>query len=392
MRQIASLLIAAVLLNESVNAQEIDYRKIAEASSWVWDDRAASPFSFTQRLIGELDYEMIFRIKPRVPGTRESKSIELWKDGVLRTKVPWSVFTIHGDFLTYVLDEGGATVVQVDLSTGKERWRSILKGIPIVLGSVGSKSFNLNAPNSSVVEVRVKQGDCRYITFLLSKTGETLGFKAFGNPAHTAFDEAKASRGMGDSNGMGGKEVANGLDVSKMVAEAVWTWSDANAGPLYSLLNEINSKEYKISVESGEHGNATFIVRTTGNETKIFSWSGHQWTVFRISENELIFADWNPRLSGGEIVSFDLAIGEEKWRTRLDGLGPENKPDPFDDNEYSNRLDIGISSEYITIWGNESLGRYVEFKNRSTGDTLFRKLFPNERLRPSSPADARTMR
>ena|GEM_PF-5377874 len=390
MKQIASLLISIILLNASVNAQEIDYRKIAEASAWVWDDRGASPFSFPQQFIGKLDYEMVFRIKPGESKTRESTSIEFWKKGVMRTKVPLSVFTIHEDFLTYVFDEEGGTVVQVDLSTGEERWRSILKGVPVVLGSVGRKDFNLKTPNNSVVEVRIKQDECRYIAFLRSETGELLGFKAFGNSTNTDFDQAQAPTGMGSS--IGGDSLANDLDLKKTLAETNWNWSETDANPLFSMINGVDSKEYKISIENGEHGNIIFIVRKVGSDNSIFSWIGHQWTVFRISENSLVFADWNPCQSGGEIVSVDLATGLEIWRTSLDGLGPNNNPDTLENMEYFNRLNICINSKYISICGNESLGRYVEFKDRSTGETLFRKLFPNERLSPSSPADSRTRR
>lgn len=201
MREIATLFIAACLLHESVNAQEIDYRKFVETSPWSWDSSAATPFAFAQHFIGELDIEIVFRIKPKGSGIRDSNSIEFWKESVLRTKIPWSVFTINGDLLTHVLDEGGGTVVQVDLTTGKERWRSILEGVPIVLGSVGRKEFNLVTPNSSVVEVRSRQGDCRYIAILRSETGETLGFKAFGDSAYPvlpAHNKTNSSLGMQD--------------------------------------------------------------------------------------------------------------------------------------------------------------------------------------------------
>lgn len=397
MRQNFSILIIACLMKMTAFGQDpIDYQKIADDSSWTWNDEAANPLSFPQRSLGELNYEVVFRIQPREHGSRDSKSIELWKDGVLQTKFPWTLFTIHGDSLTYVLDKGRTTVVQVDLSVGKERWRSTLKDVPIPTGTLGGKKINLEASNNQILKIRVDDNGCRYLVFLRSETGKILGLKVF--ESCSAFRNSKETNsnenlgGMGSDNEIGGNRLPTGLDVRKMTAEAVWNWSETNASPFYSLMNGVDSNKYKISIESGKHGNATFTVRNAGDENEVFSWSGHQWTIFRISDKELIFADWNPRLSGGEIVSVDLATGEEEWRTKLDGLGPENKPDPFNDREYFNRLNVDIRPEYIAISGSETLGQYIEYKDRNTGQTLFRKVFPSEDSRPSSPADARTKR
>lgn len=201
MRQLAPLFIAGCLFHVSASAQEIDYQKFVETSPWRWDSSAATPFAFAQKFSGECDYEIVYRIKPTTSGLRDTNSIEFWKDGVLRAKIPWSVFAMNGDLLTYVLDERDGTVVQVDLTTGKERWRSVLEGVPILTGTVGYKQFNLDTSDSSIVDVRSNQNGCRYIAVLHSETGKTLGCKVFCDFPYTvrpASDKVNASRGTQD--------------------------------------------------------------------------------------------------------------------------------------------------------------------------------------------------
>ena len=45
-------------------------------------------------------------------------------------------------------------------------------------------------------------------------------------------------------------------------------------------------------------------------------------------------------------------------------------------------MNLNVGDEVVTIWGNESLGRYVEFKSTATGETLGNKVFPKPMTQP----------
>ena len=206
MRQIISIFLIAYLMKMAAFAQEpIDYQKMADETSWVWKDEAANPFSFSQLHLGDLNYEVVFRVKPRVHGSRDSKSIEFRKNGVVRAEIPWAVFSINGDRLTYVLDQDGGTAIQIDLNTSKERWRTTLMDIPVMSGTLGMKRFNLETPNDLILRVWVLDGNTRCFEVLRLETGELLGSKVFATVGPETQDMKKRGRGMGDASGTGGK-------------------------------------------------------------------------------------------------------------------------------------------------------------------------------------------
>lgn len=111
----------------------------------------------------------------------------------------------------------------------------------------------------------------------------------------------------------------------------------------------------------------TFKIARAGKE--VYEWKGHDHTVFRIQQDRFYYALFEPSASGGEIVAVDLSSGKDLWKSSLTALGP------IDHFAYRNLKTLDANSEVVTIYGNESMGRYFEIKDAKTGATLGHKRF-----------------
>jgi hypothetical protein len=67
------------------------------------------------------------------------------------------------------------------------------------------------------------------------------------------------------------------------------------------------------------------------------------------------------------VVAVDLKTGKRLWKTNLQGLGP------IAHTKYRNRVIIEVDDRRVTVYGNESSGRYVEQLDPRTGKTLANK-------------------
>jgi len=68
----------------------------------------------------------------------------------------------------------------------------------------------------------------------------------------------------------------------------------------------------------------------------------------------------------------DLSKGNELWRSPLKALGE------ISHSSYLNRMTIDANDEVVSIYGNESMGRYLEFKDARTGKTVGHKRFSKQ--------------
>lgn len=383
MKYLFAIFLLTLAFHKSLNGQEFDYQKFADNSNWSWDASRTTPFSSPQLSSGELDYEVVFRIKPPAPPSRRLKTVEIWKDGVLKTELPWAVFTIDGDRVTYVSGKDHGTVVQVDLNTGKESWRTVLTGVPLVGGSLGMMQFNLKRSNSSTIEIRTYQDGIRYLAFLDFDSGENLGYRAFDKTAETTSGKAwTSSGGLGNSNESGGREDRDSgelpqqesqIDYQELADDSEWQWKKSRVGPLLEGFSQ--TADYGIKVETLEDGGHLKIsVVSAFSEREIFSWRGNYVSVFEVAGDRLYFADWSPVGTGGEIVAVDLVSGKELWREALLALGP------IEHSAYSNSLKLELKEKAVWIWGNESSGKYFEIKMLDTGKTVGHKIFPQVKV------------
>jgi hypothetical protein len=95
--------------------------------------------------------------------------------------------------------------------------------------------------------------------------------------------------------------------------------------------------------------------------------------VFRISGDTLYYASFQPSASGADIVAVDLTTGKQLWKTSLKGLGP------IQHSGYHNVLNLEADDTVVTVFGNEAMGRYVEFLDPKTGKALGHHVYPKDK-------------
>ena len=157
----------------------LDYQKIAEQSDWRWaQEEANALYSVGQSsskhniaIVSGPPHGRLLTFKV-LDGERE---LYAWKGHHA------SVFRLVGDRLYYAgfdLASPGGSIVAVDVSTGKELWRSKLHppGYPGHSAYYNMMTMNVN---DEVVSVYVNEARARYFEIKDIKTGETVGFKEF---------------------------------------------------------------------------------------------------------------------------------------------------------------------------------------------------------------------
>jgi outer membrane protein assembly factor BamB len=160
------------------------------------------------------------------------------------------------------------------------------------------------------------------------------------------------------------------VDYQKVADKTEWRWKDDEATPWHSFgkapieydlrLEQTSKKLYTVTITFGKDGKT------------LYSVEGHRNSVFRVLGNVLYYPQFHPSASGATLVAVDLTTGKEIWKTHLEGIGAVRH---F---KYSNLINMEISNETVTVFGNESFGRYVEIVQLSTGKTVGHKVFPKE--------------
>lgn len=162
----------------------INYKKMAAAAEWKWSEQATNPFYCSLGKHGE--FSIVIAVPPDRGLTDPGLSIDIRKEEKSVFKFlanPKTVFSLNIDRLTYVAFSPfvpGGEVVHVDLTSGKELWRSPLAG----LAPGGAffnyvTRFNLEQVNPDVVLIWGKESAGRYLEVKSLRTGETIGHKVF---------------------------------------------------------------------------------------------------------------------------------------------------------------------------------------------------------------------
>jgi hypothetical protein len=103
---------------------------------------------------------------------------------------------------------------------------------------------------------------------------------------------------------------------------------------------------------------------------ELFAWEGHERSVFALSRDVLVYADFHPSSTGCSVVAYDLSNRKQLWKTKLKGLGSINH---F---RYSNLVNLEIlNDEVVRIFGWESAGQYIEFIDLKAGKTMGHRLY-----------------
>jgi hypothetical protein len=157
------------------------------------------------------------------------------------------------------------------------------------------------------------------------------------------------------------------IGFQKTAAGANWGWREEMSGPT-GCISQCGDK-YDIRLVSRKNDRYAFSITILSGDREIYTWQGHRHSVFRILDDRLYYAKFHPSSTGGSIVAIDLTTGRELWTSPLKALGD------FEHSTYRTLLNLDCNHEVVTIYGNESLGRYFEIKRTDTGATVGHKRF-----------------
>jgi hypothetical protein len=160
----------------------------------------------------------------------------------------------------------------------------------------------------------------------------------------------------------------SGIDYQKTADSASWGWDNNKANPFWGITQA--GVKYSVVMVSEPSDRESLTFKVFHGEKEVYSWGGHLNTVFRILEDRLYYARFHPSGSGGNVVAVDLSTGKELWESRLQGIGPVAH------SAYENLMNLDANFEVVEVWGRESMGRYLEFKDVRTGKTVGHRIFP----------------
>ena len=166
-------------------------------------------------------------------------------------------------------------------------------------------------------------------------------------------------------------EDTSSVDYQKLADGAPWRFSDAAANPLFCMWRHAGP-DYDVWLIREAKDQHALTIKIIKDDRPVYQWKGHKHSVFRIQGDRLYYAEFHYSGSGGNVVAVDLSKGNELWRSPLKALGGIRH------SSYLNRMTIDANDEVVSIYGNESMGRYVEFKDVRTGKTVGHKQFPKE--------------
>jgi len=164
------------------------------------------------------------------------------------------------------------------------------------------------------------------------------------------------------------------VDYQKLADETIWDWPEEKASLTYSYEHYKGKFEIEIQASSLEGGFRDSLVKFKNADGKeFFSITGHNGTVFVENKNILYYADFCPISTGCTLIAYDLQARKRVWKVKLKGAGP------VDHSKYHNAVVLYLKEGGICVQGNESYGRYVEFVDIKTGNTVGHKKFKEKR-------------
>src|SRR5215510_10083738 len=158
-----------------------------------------------------------------------------------------------------------------------------------------------------------------------------------------------------------------GIDYQKIADSALWGWEVEKASPFWGISQA--GEKYSIVMVSKPNDRYNLTFKVLLGEKEVYTWLGHVNSVFRVQEDRLYYARFHPIGSGGNVVAVDLKTGKELWDSPLQGIGL------VEHSAYRNLINLDANIEVVWVWGNETMGRYLEYKDAATGRTVGRRIF-----------------
>jgi hypothetical protein len=161
-------------------------------------------------------------------------------------------------------------------------------------------------------------------------------------------------------------ETKGTADWKKCVDGMQWEWHTDMSNPL-GCITQCGSK-YDIRLLSKANDRESLTIAILLSDKVVYSWRGHSHSVFQIIDDKLYYVQFHTSGSGGSIIAIDLKTGNTLWTSRLKAIGP------IEHSAYHNLMNLTANNDIVCIYGNESMGRYIEIKNTNTGDTIGHKI------------------
>lgn len=174
--------VGALCLGRSSEKMDPRYQTVADQCRWRWSDSEAD-ITYSRSNVGP-PYKVDI-VPHRLDVSLHTLTIRLTMND--KMVYSWaghgnSVFVIRGQELVYadfVQSDPRCSLVAVDLSTGKELWRTHLMGIRVPALPIPPNAFNLSTyERTAIVWGNVASG--HYVEFVDLKSGKTVGHKVFG--------------------------------------------------------------------------------------------------------------------------------------------------------------------------------------------------------------------
>jgi len=160
----------------------------------------------------------------------------------------------------------------------------------------------------------------------------------------------------------------SGIDYQKTADSGGWGWEDTKANPFWCIFQA--GAKYSIVMVSEPSDRFSLTFKVLHGEKELYTWRGHVKSVFRIQEDRLYYARFSFSGTGGSVVAVDLTTGKELWDSPLQALGL------IEHSAYLNQMNLDANLEVVWVRGNESMGRYLEYKDVTTGKTVGHRIFP----------------
>src|SRR3954468_12815807 len=148
---------------------------------------------------------------------------------------------------------------------------------------------------------------------------------------------------------------------------ARWLWMESKSNLLYSLSQP--SAPYDVVIVRPHDRETALRIKVMKGDQELYAWWGHAGTVFSIREDRLYYVQFDRISPGAGLVAVDLLTKKELWRSTLRGVGQPAH------SYYSNAVNLIAGNSIVWVYGNETAGRYVEYTNAETGETLANKVF-----------------
>ena len=160
---------------------------ITSSNEWQWEAQKANLLYCFSSVPDE--YDIAIHKQRTHDGLTGNMWAEISRDSKLLARFDChskTVFNIRSHFLTYIDPHSSGDVVCIDLSSGKEIWRSKLnKGVGEMQGIHTFASFILECQNDDTVVIRGWENTGRYLETKCAETGETIGVISYLNPSET---------------------------------------------------------------------------------------------------------------------------------------------------------------------------------------------------------------